>query len=338
MSRNFVESFFPSVTAMTTRLFPNLVERVLPAEVALRCPEVTIEFWGIRTIRNPILAVGAAVGVVIGAVGMATIQASESLNEVEHETQPQQKKGLRQKRKHTQQQLYFQMAFASFGCMNVVAIPLHVIIPINQPTLTNINSLLWAMDCLMTGWSSLGLVMGCWALRHHLRKIESTHEISCRHLQMQPYASFIGLVCAGWPIVAIVRFLWYEETLGLELFYLIPTIAAGCILFPLLVLSGQTMLGKKVETMNANNRTHITGCLTTIIGGACVLLGLVLDATACHHFHKKWGDSFMLATTTFWGCDVAFFGVWLWLQSIAKDAKPMALLSDYNPSSHQKEM
>ena len=291
MSREFLESFFPSVTTLGKRFAPSIVERYFPDDAAMLCPEVAVVKMG-YTIRNPILGVGAVVGVLIGGVGVATI-AGWNLN-----TTPQQHRS-------------FVLAFAFFGLMNVTALTLHSFFPASQLTMPEEYPLWWALDCLFTGWSASALAFGCSDIYRRQTPFALVDAVA----KSLPYVGWIGL--AMMASLAVILFVWYRKTYALELFYLIPIVTAAVALCPLLLQSLRRVLRHTADGDNGMETRRIV-CYVVVYGGGILVLtlGILLDARTCRYLGQQWGDTFMAGTTTFWGCNIVFVGILLWLPHI----------------------
>jgi hypothetical protein len=96
------------------------------------------------------------------------------------------------------------------------------------------------------------------------------------------------------------------KTLPLELWYLVPIAIAGQVLFPLIFLL----------TSSSDGHKDRSGLFCCIVGAAVVVLGLVLDATLCRcTLGAQIWDGLMASSLTFWGCDIAFYGMGLWLDT-----------------------
>jgi hypothetical protein len=268
-----------------------IVERYFPDDSASLCPEVAIVRMG-YTIRNPILAVGAVVGILIGGVGM--VSARSWIFKISR-----------------QQRRSFLMSYAFFGLMNVTALPLHSFLPATQLAMPEAYPLWWALDCLFTGWSASALAIGCYDIRVRRHNTIQQPDAATKVL---PYIGWIALAVLA--TLAILQFLWFHETYPLELFYLIPIAAGASALCPLLLQSLRRVLRHNAldDAARGWNTTRIVGCFVACVGGVLVFtLGILLDATACRVIGQEWGDTFMAATTTFWGCDMVFVGILFWL-------------------------
>lgn len=294
MSRAFLESFFPTVTTLCRRFAPTLVERYFPDESASLCPEVAIVRMG-YTIRNPVLAVGAVVGILIGGVGMVSARSWIF-------------------KTTRQQHRSFLIGFAFFGLMNVTALPLHSFLPATQLAMPEAYPLWWALDCLFTGWSASVLAFGCFDI--HLRRHYTIQQADAA-TKFVPYVGWIALAMLA--TLAILQLLWFHETYALELFYLIPIAVGASALGPLLLqsLGGVLRQNAADDAARGWSTIRIVGCSVACGGGVLVvMLGILLDATACRVLGQQWGDAFMAATTTFWGCDLVFVAMLFWLPYI----------------------
>ena len=291
MSREFLESFFPTVTMFGKRIVPTIVERYFPDHAAKLCPEVTVVRMGL-TIRNPILGAGAVVGIMIGGVGVASIARWNI------QTTQQQRRS-------------FLLAFAFFGLMNMTALPLHSFLPATQLTMPEEYPLWWSLDCLFTGWSASALAFGC----ADIYRRQTAFQLVDTSTKYLPYIGWIGLVVAA--TLAIIQFVCYRMTYALELFYLIPILSAALTLCPLLLQSLQRARQHFADESHGWEIRRIACCVVVYGGGILVLiLGILLDARSCRYIGQQLGDTFMAATTTFWGCNLVLVGIFLWLPHI----------------------
>ena len=272
-------SFFPVITAQGRKLAPTLAELFFPDDVSLLCPEIVLQIFGF-TVRNPVLGVGAVVGILIGGGGAWRLQSActDSSSRVKWQS--------------------FQLSFLFFGMMNAVALPLHCIFPdATSTTMPDQYPLWWTLDCLFTGWSATALTSGCFEFyRFYLLEATFWHRF--------PYFNIGNAIVSTF---AVYRFVWRHDSYGLELFYLIPIGVAGCYVWPLLIWS---LTRLDTDPSHWLALATATGCCTW--GVLLVVLGLALDATACRYV-GQYRDTLMVATTTFWGCNFAFLGILSWL-------------------------
>lgn len=152
-----MESFFPSTASLLRRFVPHIVQRYFPYDLDDRCPEVVVTTTPTATIamastttttititiRNPILAVWIILGITVGLYG-ATMTTTTA---------------TRTKRTTNPSVTSWNMAFATFGVMNAVALPLHCLSSPHEHSPT-VHPILWMLDCTMTGISSLYLIQG----------------------------------------------------------------------------------------------------------------------------------------------------------------------------------
>ena len=105
------------------------------------------------------------------------------------------------------------------------------------------------------------------------------------------------------------------------MFYLVPVEAAALCLFPLLIISAFNISGER-------NNYSIAGAWIAIFGGAVLVLGVVFDAQLCYFVSDNLPsikaspilyDMFNLVTLVFLGCDIAFLGLNIWVQSLTRD-------------------
>jgi hypothetical protein len=325
MSKAFVHSFFPACSSLLDTYVPAVSQLLLPDDVVELCPEPTVHVTvpllfrsllpltasSIVVVRNPVLAVAAIVGMAIGFGG-----ARRYYHQREISTPPS---------------ILWSMAYLCFGLMNAVALPLHCLV---ESSATDNMALqhpwLWVLDCFLTGASSLAIILASLSVyqRHifptkWLSGNTSMITVALLHLFMyEPnlyswirWNSNIGvasIACFLWCSYSTVNdeppqdILSMMKTLPLELWYLVPIAVAGQALFPLLFL-----------LTSSDGHKDRSGLFCCIVGAVVVVLGLVLDATLCRWTlgAEVW-DGLMASSLTFWGCDIAFYGMGLWLDKI----------------------
>jgi hypothetical protein len=325
MSKVFVHSFFPAFSSLLDTYLPAVSQLLLPDDVAELCPEPTVHVTvpllsSIVVVRNPVLAVAAIVGIRIGFGGARRYYHG-------HDDATS-----------TSPSILWSMAYLCFGLMNVAALPLHCLVESATDNMTLEHPLLWVLDCFLTGASSLAIILA--SLSVHQRRIFPTKWLSDNtgmitvallHLFMfEPnlyswirWNSNIGvasIACFLWCSYSTPNdepqdessqqqqqeFISMMKTLPLELWYLVPIAIAGQLLFPLLFL-----------LTSSDGHKDRSGVFCCIVGATVVILGLVLDATLCRWTQgaQVW-DGLMASSLTFWGCDIAFYGMGLWLDKI----------------------
>jgi hypothetical protein len=277
MSKAFIESFFPAVAEVLKESSPALYDTLLPDDVAHLCPEVSV-----GAVRNPVLAVCAIFGIIIGLLGALS------------------------------QNPLWSMGFGCFGLMNIVALPLHCFDP------AGLSGLWWMLDCLFTGLSSSALTAAS------LGQFNASKQTNRRKiLRVAQYAWLVGSSITATLVVASL--LWspaYQREIGqlppstallLELWYLGPTVVTGWVVCPQVLRSMWGLQGTKVL-----KKGHVA--ITVCFGGAGVaLMGLHLDPFFCRTFGVRAWDALMAPTLLFMGCDLCFFGLYLWLK-LLRDA------------------
>jgi hypothetical protein len=344
MSKAFVQSFFPAFTSLVDAYVPAVSQLLLPDDVAELCPEPTVhvtfavlhllrELFPLTAsyivnsnnsmtavVRNPVLALASIVGIAIGFGGARRYY---HWHHYDYDA-------------YTSNSILWSVAYACFGLMNVVALPLHCLVEVDSTTdkmsLPIQYPWLWVLDCFLTGASSLAIILASVSVYYqHRRRIFPTKwwvssstnsSSSSAFLQQFKYEpTMYSWIC--WNsigVTSIACFLCcssandqpqYEitsmaKTLPLELWYLVPTAMAGHVLFPLLFLL----------TSSEYHKDRWSGAFCCIVGAAFVVLGLALDATLCRWTQGAltW-DGLYASTLTFWGCDIAFYGMGLWLDT-----------------------
>jgi hypothetical protein len=325
MSKVFVHSFFPAHSSLLDIYLPAVSQLLLPDDVAELCPEPTVHVTvpmlsSIVVVRNPVLAVAAIVGMAIGFGGARRYYRGH-----DNDTSPS---------------ILWSMAYLCFGLMNAVALPLHCLVESSATDNIELRHPgLWVLDCFLTGASSLAIILA--SLSVYQQRIfptkwqggRSTSMVTVAVLHLFMYEpnlySWIRWNC-NIGVASIACFLWCSysaanddpsqdesspqqpelismmKTLPLELWYLVPIAIAGQVLFPLIFL-----------LTSSDGHKDRSGLFCCIVSAAVVVLGLVLDATLCRWTQgaQVW-DGFMAGSLVFWGCDIAFFGMGLWLDKI----------------------
>jgi hypothetical protein len=280
-------------------------------------------------VRNPVLAVAAIIGMAIGFGGARRYYHGHDYD--------------------TSTGILWSLAYVCFGLMNVVALPLHCLVESSgdrSAATDNVSSplqhpWLWVLDCFLTGASSLAIILASLSVYYqHQQRIFPTKWVNSSTstsalLQLFKFEptmySWIRWNSIG--VASIACFLFCSssandqsphesqqqqqqqqeiiiammKTLPLELWYLVPTAIAGHVLLPLLFL---------LTSASSDDHKDRSGAYCCIVGAAFVVLGLELDATLCRWTQGAlvW-DGLMASTLTFWGCDIAFYGMGLWLDT-----------------------
>jgi hypothetical protein len=101
----------------------------------------------------------------------------------------------------------------------------------------------------------------------------------------------------------------------MELWYLVPVVAAGIMTAPhmLALTHEQYRHEKKVNDI-------MLGTLGCGVGGLVSLLSLLFDASFCRCFGTRYFDFFMAPSLFFGGCNVAFIGIALYYGSSTLNA------------------
>ncbi|GAX13231.1 hypothetical protein FisN_17Hu164 [Fistulifera solaris] len=181
---------------------------------------------------------------------------------------------------------WWRAAFGCFGLMNFFALFLHCLVTIT-PGRTEVEEqpLLWSLDCLFTGLSSCAIVGACLD-----RLIDSA-----RFWKAVTFA-----ICLTSALLATVIFCRHTSTIGLELFYLVP-----------LAFAGQVCFAAMLKELRP-------ACLATVVlGGLLPVAGVVFDRYSCQIMRESvFYDLLGAPALMFAGCDVAFMGLKMWIDSI----------------------
>jgi hypothetical protein len=353
MSQAFLIAFFPSITDILQRKFPITFAHFFPNSVAQRCPEFTLQIpWITATtiIRNPILSLGATFGIIIGFSGAWLILQNNRMDdELASDTAPRHSVSssiqqlffeirIQGRHYHNDNHLrFFALGFLFFDLMNLFALPLHCFVTRPSDVSSRIHSLpqeypiLWAFDCLMTGWSAMALAMGFYS------------DTICNNTELGNNKLISGVkVMTLWnkylsigSITSCFTFLAFKAfniTIGIELMYLLPVIIAATRYFTTIFhhflfyycVSFETRKNK--ASLNGHTSfDSLLGCTTSGFGILCLFFGIFFDATACQNLGQSWGDTLMAPTTTFWGCDFVFLGLLICFQRQKKQKQKNCL-------------
>jgi hypothetical protein len=333
MSRRFVESFFPSTThylatssssvivhAYTSLFVPwwftdddNAVDAFCSSEVTLsmRAPAwLDAVAWSTATnntttaaasssstssmitIRNPTLCIWAIWGALYGCrCSMALFRqwqqgSGGAPNEKRHSHHTQSSSS-------STSLLLFSLAFAGYGIMNAVAIPLHCFFPVDDTVvLPRQYPLLWTLDTYWTGAFSTAII--CAVGQEYLETLFST-----RAGRLDTWATLwacivckvgLGGYCIwsvwGKPLNAVEddNDVSVTMTLPLELWYLLPLLVA-------IVVAASARWTTTPPLESRYNIVISPACLGAV---ALVLavVGLLADATACRYASRLFAGPF----------------------------------------------
>ena len=283
MSKQLIEAFFPATARLLEDNFMGalLLDRLYPDEAAQLCPEVSISIGEDAMLRQPVLAVSAVVGMLIGLVGSIPL----------YQQQPKP---------------YWALAFLTFGLMNMAGLLLHCILEAPDPDYPQAYPMLWMWDCYMTGVSSSFLLLAGWQDLGYLSdKKPSTRWV----LLLANTQQLVG-------VLSIYLFLHRKNTYPLELWYLIPPhllLGNGLWLVPW-KNNNPYLLWRMIREAVSNS----TGGALFSLGAIAALSGVVLDAPFCFVFQNYFFDFLTSGTLMFLGCDLAFGGIFLWVSSNTK--------------------
>ena len=328
MSRRFVESFFPSTTALLRHFVPTVVQYFFPSDLDARCPEVTWTTASGMMIRNPLLALSTLVGVWIGCYG-AWFHYYNNF----------------------QRQYGWAAAFATFGAMNAVALPLHCLLPVSSsPATAYCPAVCWLLDCTLTGTSCLCLVQGSAELTIQMLRQQQRRQSPGWPLAFLQnalkwwvksgvqwgHAAMVLCIFLSWGCpVSVVQVLtgrddddddsnehynnndWWEEPLWIEWCYLGPFLVALYIC-PLATLGSIWY----AYFYNKNNKEKdlwfLLGSVTVMSCG--VVMGMLAITGVdwfCRYFPTDLAmDAFSAPTLMFAGCNLSFIGLHFWLLGV----------------------
>lgn len=293
MSRKLIESFFPAVTGLQRpTIIPHLLSELLPQEVAVFCPTPLFSFsiHGFGEpfiIWRPALAVSAILGIAVGLGGSVRILSLMT---------NRSNKRVPGVMDTNDSLILWSVAFLFFGMMNISGLCLHCLVPAYEKRmLVPTYPTLWAVDCFLTGCSSMcligaGLSNEFWYNKRGLEMLR---------LWLQPNRWVaVTLLLAS---CAVAAFLFLGLTSPLELWYLAVAAAATHVLLPVLWTSRST--GKMQQ-----------GTILLCAGILVCVVGLVFDSTACYNLGDALLDWPTAPNLLFLGCDIAFCGLFVWVR------------------------
>lgn len=330
MSKEFALSFFPSVLSFIsspdlrdTRIsfLVDAWDAIFPDEVASLC---SLPPQRSNVPQRPCLAIaaslGAWIGFRLGSFHHKRLQVDGVENNIlVHSIHNTWSKSL-----------------LAFGSMNVVAIMHHCIIPPPSTyqnmhsTRRYIDNILWSADCIFTGVSSIHLSVLVFMLYsvHHRMNQNSIINVKTKKIQFKRVVKTWEImvhvlmfgVAGAIPIPyqllynGNVDFLAAMST-SVELTYIIPVIIAANLLFPLAADTAINVSGRY-------SRASSTGARIAILGGMLLVGGIALDASLCFFVSNYLpsiktsaflNDVYHVATPVFLGCDIAFWGMNMWI-------------------------
>ena len=344
MSRLFVESFFPAtrtVLLVEKRLgttAARIYEFVFPAAGASQCPEVVLFPTALNNgggIRNPVLGVHAAFGLVLGAVGGVAL-----LERRQHLRQQSSYDDHDATTTSSTTTTAWSMALICFGLMNAAALPLHCLVMMmmataeessftespqtTTTTMPEAYPLLWWLDTYFTGASAVAIVT---AARREITMLrwsneETTADQSAAAVSEEDFGDYPGSsisVLQEWMlwnvpgVACLMVFLLFSRTLPLELWYLLPTVLAFWMVARMLWLE-VTVVSKRVDNpQEATRPSHRVSNGGFGVAAVVAIGGLLLDAPFCRIGLQAAPvlDTFMVATNIFAASNV-FFAALFW--------------------------
>jgi len=270
MSKHLLQAFFPAIidALESTRAGSLLLLFLFPDDIVDQCPEVSIQIHSGHAsfLRQPVLFLMAIVGAGIGLQGMRVLPK------------------------------YWSLAFGAYGIMNVSAIFLHCLWPLeSSDTYPERYPFTWTIDTYMTGVSSLGLVVASLDSYKNLKYVSIIFWMS----------HAVGVFCV---------LLFYLDrhhfkiagSLPLELWYLLPSIFAGMAVNP--IMFAELFLHPESFRWTTCHKLMIYGYL-------CIgLLGIGLNQLLCRIFGTILADLLMSTTLVFGGFNLCFLGIKQWIQ------------------------
>ena len=261
----------------------------------------------IITIRNPVLCFFAIFGAIFGL----------------HISLLDDNLGLlllsRNPRRNQTHILYWSLAFLFFGFMNIAAIPLHCVVPMKNDTLDGIMyhriplpqqyPFFWMMDTCCTGIFSTLLIAAL-----HTSRTVTNDEVSTI---WQRYSYIIFIFLCG--CTATCRFLIYDSSIELELWYILPVLLAA------LLFAYELISSKSHHLLLNQSRMLLYYYLIALVLLFC---GIIVDPSSCRwniqmHNHQQqnnkillpwWWDFTRLPAIAFGACDLVFVGLYYHLK------------------------
>jgi hypothetical protein len=335
MSKAFVQSFFPSFTSFVSS--PNLAptflvdawNAIFPDDVGRLCagaaPGAPPQDASVFRPTRPCLGAAATIGAVIGMTSRS----------VREKRRGRYRSGARGAFFGRYIHESWTTSLSAFGLMNVIALAHHCILPPHHRESYHDNAIgyrkavdnfLWAADCILTGVSSTHLtIMALLIYRLYAEKENSGDDVtslacSVSRMRMVVYTSLISSAASLSMMYQICQNeridLWAAASTFTEMIYLVPLASATLSLLPLVIYSAS-----KVRHVD----NSVAGARIAILGGVVVFISLPLDASICYFvsYHAPsiktstlLYDIYHLPTLVFLGCDLSFWGLGMWLDSL----------------------
>ena len=212
----------------------------------------------------------------------------------------------------------FSKSTKAFGLMNLTAIFHHSIFPPSQKWSSQglkdlIDLLLWSADCIFTGVScSFAIEMAVLLYALHLGTNTDDERIrQCVFGSQVMLSAIISVYLVAKGSIDPSR----AVGTSIELFYLLPLATAATAVLPLV----------------ARTIRKTSGASISLLGMGIILVGIISDAPICRYISQQnpslaespfLFDAFHLATFVFFGCDVIFIGLSIWLDEILTQGFP----------------
>lgn len=312
MDKEFVQSFFPFVTAYvsSSERAPAIIFHawnfIFPDQS--HCDQHYHDKSSLLQIQRPCLAMAAVLGAYIGirygrGITHLNQKHDDLLVAVVNDS--------------------WSKSSTFFGCMNISALVHHCIFP---------NNASWFLDCAFTGASSLNLFTTSillWILyglefSERFQKImeNKTLESIKQYIRMLERATkvVVAIMIHTAMVVMGGRDSEVEVSLAaasnaVEMFYFVPLVMAICVLFPI------TLIGALCQ----NNTASYRGPLVALLGGALIAVAPLLGQPICRFVSDYMPgvndssllyDCYHLPTLAFLGCDISFYGLGVWIRDL----------------------
>jgi hypothetical protein len=249
------------------------------------------------TIRNPVLCLSAIFGALFGLY-VGFLDDYFGLMKLFH----------RDPRRNQMWPLpFWSMAFLFFGFMNIAAIPLHCFLPMKHDTSDGIifhrvplpqqYPLLWMMDTFCTGVFSASLIAALYT----------------SGTMTNGYQYMILIFLCG--CTATCRFLIFDSSIELELWYILPVSLAA------FLFARELMKSQSHHALLNQNRTLLYYYIVALVW---LFSGIFVDPISCrwmtHIYNTQhqsnliklswWWDITRLPAIAFGACDLVFIGLY----------------------------
>ena len=355
-SKEFAQSFFPSASAFISSsshapyfLF-HAWNSIFPDDVATLC---SLPPTNTYYVHRPCLAIAALIGISFLRAGRRKKSLTTSPSNKKKKLSP----GLSPIHKLLLEKLNSSWSISqkAFAKMNIVALIHHCIIP--PPSSYHntyrirryIDTTLRALDQIFTCISCIHLTVVAFLMYYLYHTLKHNNEednkkgkdVNTNTATRSIYrmkSILIEYLSAVIPISAVlleytindgmmnnIRLcqLWSVVGTMIEMMYLIPLQIAAMCLLPLAIV---IVCSFRAPNNNKSNKESV-GAFITLLGGCIVAASLPLDSRLCHFVSKHVPslkdsrflyDIYQLPTWVFFGCDISFIGLSIWIKALTE--------------------